>query len=113
MFECDGADPESIELGLFGGPAYALVAAGAIQRTESGTLYVATVDQLPLLLQPRFLRFLDQERKTRVVAATDADLAALVKRGHLRLDLAERLSLVELVLPDAVEAVYARRAEHG
>jgi DNA-binding NtrC family response regulator len=112
-FECDGSDSEAVELGLFGGPAHAPKARSAIQHTKSGTLYVASIDQLPLLLQPRFLRFLDQERTARVVAATDADLAALVERGRFRLDLAERLSLVELALPEALEAVYARGAEHG
>ena len=112
-FDCGGMDPETLELELFGGPAYAPAASGAVQRTAAGTLYVATIDQLPLLLQPRFLRFLDQDRKARVVVATDADLVAAVERGHFRLDLAERLTLVELVLPDALEAVYARRAEHG
>jgi DNA-binding NtrC family response regulator len=113
VFECVETDSETVELELFGGPAYAPADTGAIQRTQSGTLYVARIDQLPLLLQPRFLRFLDQERQARVVAATDADLAAAVERGHFRLDLAERLSLVELVLPASLEAVYARGPEHG
>jgi len=102
IFDCGGLDPETLELELFGGPAYAPTTQGAIQRTEAGTLFVATIDQLPLLLQPRFLRFLDQERTARVVVATDADLVAAVERGRFRLDLAERLSLVELVLPDSL-----------
>lgn len=113
VFECVETDWETFELELFGGPAYAPADAGAIQRTQSGTLYVARIEQLPLLLQPRFLRFLDQERQARVVAATDADLAVAVERGHFRLDLAERLSLVELALPESLEAVYARGPEHG
>jgi DNA-binding NtrC family response regulator len=115
VFECVQTDSEAVELELFGGPAYAPAAAarGAIQRTQSGTLYVARIDQLPLLLQPRFLRFLDQERQARVVAATDADLAAAVERGCFRLDLAERLSLVELTLHESLEAVYALGPEHG
>jgi DNA-binding NtrC family response regulator len=113
VFECVETDAETVELELFGGPAYAPAETGAIQRTQSGTLYVARIDQLPLLLQPRFLRFLDQEREARVVAATDADLAAAVEGGLFRLDLAERLTLVELVLPEALEPVYARDPEHG
>lgn len=112
-FECLGSDSETVELELFGGPAHLPAAASAIQRTESGTLYVARIDQLPLLLQPRFLRFLDQERTSRVVAATETDLTAAVERGHFRLDLAERLTLVELVLPPSLEAVYARDPQHG
>jgi len=99
-FDCHGLAAEVVECGLFGGPAHAPTVSGAIHATDAGTLYVATVDQLPLLTQPRFLRFLDQERNTRVIASTDTDLAVQVEAGNFRLDLAERLSLVELVLPD-------------
>jgi len=108
IFDCRGLPSDTVELSLFGGPAYAPTVAGAIQKTDSGTLYVATIDELPLLAQPRFLRFLDQDRNARVVASTDSDLALQVERGHFRFDLAERLSLVELVLPDGPDAVYAR-----
>lgn len=107
VFDCGGLDSDAIELRLFGGPAYAPASDGAIQRADTGTLYVATVDELPLLVQPRFLRFLDQDRQARVVASANHELATQVERGHFRLDLAERLSLVELVLPATLESVYA------
>jgi two-component system response regulator AtoC len=100
-FDCGGLTSEQVELGLFGGPAYADATRGAIERADAGTLYVATVDELPQLVQPRFLRFLDQDRKARVVASAVGDLLWRVEHGHFRLDLAERLTLVELVLPDA------------
>ena len=74
---------------------------GAIYQAGEGTLYVASIDELPLLVQPRFLRFLDQERKARVIASAEQRLLARVAQGHFRLDLAERLTLVELVLPGA------------
>jgi DNA-binding NtrC family response regulator len=57
------------------------------------------VDELPLLVQPRFLRFLDQERDARVVASADVSLLTRVGHGHFRADLAERLTLVQLMLP--------------
>jgi len=98
-FACDGLDFTEVELGLFGGPAYEPPSGGAIAQTAAGTLYVASVDALPLLVQPRFLRFLDQDRRARVVASSARDLRGLVQQGHYRLDLAERLSLVELALP--------------
>lgn len=109
VFDCRGLDPEELELGLFGGPAHAPTTKGAIERALGGTLYVASIDELPLLVQPRFLRFLDQDRKARVVASTDDELVTRVERGVFRLDLAERLSLVELVLPRPLESVYAPR----
>lgn len=99
VFDCTGLSPDEVEDRLFGGPAYAPAGEGAIERAGSGTLYVMAIDELPLLEQPRFLRFLDQERNVRVVASSIADLLTLVERGHFRLDLAERLMLVELVLP--------------
>jgi DNA-binding NtrC family response regulator len=97
--DCGGLDSDTVELNLFGGPAYAPSRQGAIYQAGEGTLYVASIDELPLLVQPRFLRFLDQERKARVVASADQRLLARVAQGHFRLDLAERLTLVELVLP--------------
>lgn len=97
--DCHGLDSDTAELRLFGGPAYAPSLTGAVQETGEGTLYIAAIDQLPLLIQPRFLRFLDQERNARVIASTDVGLLERVAQGHFRLDLAERLLLVELVLP--------------
>lgn len=101
VFDCSGLDSDQVELGLFGGPAYVPATRGAVRRAEAGTLYVATVDELPQLLQPRFLRFLDEDRKARVVASAVGDLLWRVEHGHFRADLAERLTLVELVLPEA------------
>jgi DNA-binding NtrC family response regulator len=98
-FACEGLDAAQVELGLFGGPAHEPPAGGAIAHTAAGTLYVAAIDELPLLVQPRFLRFLDQERRIRVVASSPRDLPELVRQGQYRLDLAERLSLVTLALP--------------
>lgn len=103
--DCSGLDSDTVELALFGGPAYALPRGGAIQRAGDGTIYVTAIDELPLLVQPRFLRFLDQERQVRVVASADSRLETRVEQGHFRLDLAERLTLVELVLPAARRTV--------
>lgn len=96
---CEGLDFAEIERDLFGGPAHEPASGGAIAQTAAGTLYVARIDALPLLVQPRFLRFLDQDRRARVVACSARELGGLVQTGEYRLDLAERLSLVELALP--------------
>lgn len=106
VFDCHGLASETVELGLFGGPAHEPAMAGAIQQVEAGTLYVATINELPLLAQPRFLRFLDQDRNARVVASTETDLVVQVERGRFRFDLAERLGLVELALPEELHSVY-------
>jgi two-component system, NtrC family, nitrogen regulation response regulator GlnG len=82
--DCAGLDSDAVELLLFGGPIYARSRQGAAQRAGEGTLYVARVDELPLLVQPRFLRFLDQERDARVVASADMSLLARVGQGHFR-----------------------------
>jgi DNA-binding NtrC family response regulator len=97
-FDCHGLDVDQVERGLFGGPAHAPARGGAIQRAAAGTLHLSCVDALPLLVQPRFLRFLEEARSVRVVASTLVDLLACVEHGLFRLDLAERLSVVELLL---------------
>jgi hypothetical protein len=104
-FDCAAQDSDAIELHLFGGPAYLGSAGGAIRLAETGTLYVSTIDELPLLMQPRFLRFLDQEKRVRVVASANDDLEAHVQRGLFRADLGDRLTLVKLVLPNRQKSV--------
>lgn len=98
-FDCAGHDAEAIELSLFGGPAYRRSSQGAIHAAETGTLYVRRVDELPLLMQPRFLSFLDQEKQVRVVVCSEADLELRVRERQFRADLGERLTLVRLLLP--------------
>lgn len=99
-FDCTAQGSDAVELLLFGGPAHERPRGGSIHAAETGTLYVSAIDELPLLMQPRFLRFLDQEKRVRVVASAGADLAERVRQGQLRPDLGERLTLVQLLLPD-------------
>jgi transcriptional regulator of acetoin/glycerol metabolism len=102
LFDCGGLPSDAVERALFGGPAYAHASTGAVHVAETGTLYVVAIDELPLLMQPRFLRFLDQDTLVRVVVSTRRDLRVCVEQGHFRQDLGERLMLVELPLPDSV-----------
>jgi two-component system C4-dicarboxylate transport response regulator DctD len=100
--DCAQLAPSVLGEVLFGHPADGVPAhwreestpRGAIRDAQGGTLYVANIDALPMVLQPRFLRFLDDAHAVRVCASSDADLAALAREGRFRADLAERLLLV-------------------
>jgi DNA-binding NtrC family response regulator len=100
--DCAATAPDAFEEVLFGGPSYGAppdmsledAPRSAVGDAERGTLYVAAIEGLPLPVQPRFLRFLDDARTVRVVASSSKDLAAMARKGRFRRDLAERLLLV-------------------
>jgi len=85
--------------------------AGRIQTAHLGTLFLDEIGDMPLSLQPKLLRFLEQKElqrlgssqvvrvDTRVIAATNADLMGLVREGKFRQDLYYRLSSFPLVIP--------------
>ncbi|MEZ4375032.1 MAG: sigma 54-interacting transcriptional regulator [Polyangiaceae bacterium] len=100
-FHCRAHPSSDVGRELFGGPPHeASLVGGAVERARSGTLYLADIDALPAVEQPRFLRFLDQERAARVVVSSAVELSGQVSLGKLRLDLAERLMAIELLLAD-------------
>jgi DNA-binding NtrC family response regulator len=112
-----GSIPEQLlESELFGHERGAFTGAegrriGRFEEAQKGTLLLDEIGELPLHLQPKLLRVL-QERKirriggdreieldVRVIAATNRDLGAMAARGEFREDLLFRLRVVEIELP--------------
>jgi DNA-binding NtrC family response regulator len=111
------AIPESLlESELFGYTRGAFTGAlqsygGRIQGAQGGTLFLDEIGEMPLALQPKLLRFLEQKElqrlgssevvrvDARVVAATNAQLLTLVREGKFREDLYYRLCAFPLDLP--------------
>ncbi|MBI2943170.1 MAG: sigma 54-interacting transcriptional regulator [Candidatus Wallbacteria bacterium] len=97
------------EVGAFTGAAQRRI--GAFEAADGGTLFLDELGELPLELQPRLLRVLEQREITRlgssaakkvnvrVVSATHRDLEQRVSEGTFREDLFYRLSQVEVRLP--------------
>ena len=90
---------------------------GRFQMADGGTLFLDEIGDMPLELQPKLLRAL-QEREferlgstqtvrvnVRVVAATNQDLAELVTRKLFRADLFYRLNVIPICLPPLRERV--------
>ncbi len=113
---CPSLGADLLESDLFGHVLGAFTgavrdAAGKVAAAEGGTLFLDEIGDLPVRLQPKLLRFL-QERKyervgeaktrsadVRLVAATNRDLEAAIASGAFREDLLYRLNVVELTLP--------------
>jgi DNA-binding NtrC family response regulator len=84
---------------------------GCFELANGGTLFLDEIGEMPLTLQPKLLRILEERRArrlggskefvfdVRVLAATNRPTAAAVREGVLREDLFYRLNVFELALP--------------
>ena len=84
---------------------------GLVRSAASGTLFLDEIGDLPLDVQPKLLRFLEQSEimpvgdtrpqrvDVRVLAATNADLEQRVAEGKFREDLYYRLSVIRIHVP--------------
>jgi len=85
--------------------------AGAFENADGGTLFLDEIAELPLSIQPKLLRVLEDGRvqrlgaavsrsfDVRIVAATNVDLEIRVREGRFRADLYHRLAAFRLEVP--------------
>lgn len=115
-YNCTSATRELADSQLFGHRRGSFTGAvadqpGVLRTAVGGTLFLDEVGDLPLDVQPKLLRFLEQGEvlpvgdtkphrvDVRVVAATNADLEQRVAAGNFREDLFYRLSVIRIHVP--------------
>lgn len=113
---CSAIPETLLESELFGHEKGAFTGAhaqrlGRIETANGGTLFLDEIGEIPLPLQVKLLRFLQEQRiqrvggrqdiqiETRVIAATNADLKKGMSAGTFREDLFYRLSVVQIIMP--------------
>ncbi|MBK7539028.1 MAG: sigma 54-interacting transcriptional regulator [Myxococcales bacterium] len=136
VFDCGAVPPNLIESELFGHEKGSFTGAmmtrqGLFELADGGTLFLDELGELPLDLQPKLLRALEQREvrrvgsskalkvDVRIIAATNRNLEDEVRAGRFRQDLFYRLSVVRLHLPslrdraDDIPALVEHFLAHG
>lgn len=113
---CAALAPTLLESELFGHEKGAFTGAaerrrGRFEMADGGTLFLDEISEIPTSIQVKLLRVLEERRFERVgghqtldvdirlIAATNADLGAMIKAGTFRNDLFFRLDVVSITLP--------------
>jgi len=116
VVDCGAIPPNLLESELFGHARGAFTGAvsdyqGAFERANGGTIFLDEIGELPLELQTRLLRAVENRHVRRVgdtaeipldiriIAATNRGLEAEVNAGSFRADLYYRLSVVQVRIP--------------
>ena len=88
---------------------------GKFEAAHGGTLFLDEIGELPLSIQPKLLRVLQEQKLTRIggnqeisvdvriIAATHQNLETLVERGKFREDLYHRLNVIRVHVPPLIE----------
>jgi transcriptional regulator with GAF, ATPase, and Fis domain len=114
--DCTTLPAALVESELFGHERGAYTGAdsrvlGKVEAANGGTLFLDEIGELPLALQSKLLRFVQDRQfervggrdtltaNVRLVAATNRDLEAMAAQGQFRSDLFFRLRVVEIVIP--------------
>lgn len=115
-YNCSSIPRELAESELFGHRKGAFTGAnidylGIIRCAAGGTIFLDEIGDLPLEIQPKLLRFLEQgeiqplgtskliEPDVRVITATNRDLKKMVAEGLFRTDLWHRINVINIALP--------------
>ncbi len=113
---CAALPASLLESELFGHEKGAFTGAirrhdGYVERAAGGTLFIDEIDDLPMDLQPRLLRVLQEKEivrvggssiipvDVRILAASKVELQDEVKAGRFRADLFYRLNIIPLTIP--------------
>jgi NtrC-family two-component system response regulator AlgB len=116
LISCPSLSAELLESELFGHVKGAFTGAvrdnpGRLAASDGGTMLLDEIGDLPLGLQPKLLRFVQDreyervgDHKTRradvrILAATNVDLEDALKAGRFREDLLYRIKVIEITLP--------------
>jgi len=116
VVDCGALSPTLIESELFGHERGAFTGAtdrriGVFEAAEGGSIFLDEIGELPLDLQPRLLRALEERSIRRlgstraipinvqIIAATNRNLHRLVEQGRFRADLYYRLEALQLTIP--------------
>ncbi len=115
--DCGSISPNLIETELFGYVGGTFSGAnrngkvGLIEAADSGTVFLDEIGELPITMQTRLLRFLQdgevlrvgatkpKRLDVRIIAATNKDLEAAIRNGDFRSDLYYRLRIAVLEIP--------------
>ena len=122
VISCPSLSAELLESELFGHVKGAFTGAisynpGKISQCDGGVLFLDEIGDLPLQLQPKLLRFI-QEREyenvgghqtkkadLRIIAATNTDLKKAVEIGRFREDLYYRINVINIELPRLADRI--------
>ncbi|WP_029520027.1 sigma-54 dependent transcriptional regulator [Persephonella sp. IF05-L8] len=117
---CASLPPELLESELFGYKKGAFTGAvsdkkGLIEEANGGTLFLDEIGEMPISLQAKLLRFLENKKirplgslkevsvDVRIISATNRDLEKEIEKGNFREDLYYRLSTIVIKMPSLKE----------